>query len=87
MILARGRDEGRVIVSADADFATLLMQTGKRSPSVIVFRARRAERPCDGSLCCVRKPAGIGTGTLPRLGLVVEEVRIRIHSLSIDGNN
>lgn len=37
-ILARAFEEGRIVVSADSDFGTLLATTGAKGPSFILFR-------------------------------------------------
>ena len=37
-ILARALEEGRTVISADSDFATILATTGAGSPSFILFR-------------------------------------------------
>jgi predicted nuclease of predicted toxin-antitoxin system len=39
-IMARARDEGRIVVTHDVDFGDLLAASGDRLPSVIVLRVR-----------------------------------------------
>ena len=52
-IFIRARDEERVIVSADTDFATLLALTREAAPSLLLFRgatSRTATRATFGEL-------------------------------------
>jgi predicted nuclease of predicted toxin-antitoxin system len=44
-ILVRAKEEGRVVVSADTDFATLLALQRERAPSVILFSKWNRETP------------------------------------------
>jgi predicted nuclease of predicted toxin-antitoxin system len=44
-ILARAAQEARIVVAADADFATLLVLSGGAAPSAILIRGRRYRRP------------------------------------------
>jgi predicted nuclease of predicted toxin-antitoxin system len=45
VILTRAAAEGRVVVSADTDFGTLLAVQRASRPSVILFRGRVSRRP------------------------------------------
>jgi predicted nuclease of predicted toxin-antitoxin system len=46
-IVARARDEGRVIVTADLDYPRLLALAGARSPGVLLFRGGNfSEQEC-----------------------------------------
>lgn len=44
-VLAHASREGRVLLSADTDFATLLARTRARGPSVILFRHGAQRQP------------------------------------------
>jgi predicted nuclease of predicted toxin-antitoxin system len=46
-VLTAARDDGRVLVSADTDFGTLLARSGDTAPSVVLIRRSRGRRTED----------------------------------------
>jgi len=75
--------EGRVLVSADTDFGTLLALRGETKPSVILFRTAHGRRPEEQAQFLLRHLSLI-SGDLTRGALVViDDVRLRIRSLPL----
>jgi predicted nuclease of predicted toxin-antitoxin system len=67
-IFERAERDGRVVVSADTDFGTLLASRRQRSPSVVLFRRGTQRRPGELVAGCIA---------------VFEPERIRIRALPL----
>lgn len=85
VIFDRAADEDRIIVSADADFGTLLAARATSKPSVILFRRSLARDPArQADLLLANLPAlaeSLDNGSI----VVIEDARLRVRALPIDG--
>lgn len=80
-ILDLAATDGRVVVSADTDFGTLLALRGARAPSVILFRRASQRRPEQQTSLLVGNLAAVADALREGAIVVIEEDRIRIRML------
>lgn len=82
-IFDRAAEEGRIVISADTDFGTLLAIRKQARPSVVLFRHGSQHRPDDqAALLKANLPqlaAALETGSI----IVIAPDRIRIRALPL----
>jgi predicted nuclease of predicted toxin-antitoxin system len=86
-IFNRARDEERVIVSADTDFAMLLALTREAAPSLLLFRGAASRTPARQLALLLANLSALDPALCGGAIVVFEESRIRIRSLPIDSGN
>ena len=86
-IFQRAAQEHRVLISADTDFGTILALRQETRPSVVLFRTSSRRGPSDqaSASLLLSNPPNISEALDQGSVVVIEETRIRIHSLPIGG--
>jgi predicted nuclease of predicted toxin-antitoxin system len=83
VVLARALDDGRIVVSADTDFGTLLATSRADGPSVVLIR-RMSDRSADRLLALLLANLAPAEEALAEGAIVVlEDDRVRVRRLPL----
>ena len=75
--------EGRIIVTADTDFGTILATRNETFPSVIIFRRTKSTRPIQLLSLLLANISDISNSLKIGSIVIIEDERIRIRALPL----
>jgi predicted nuclease of predicted toxin-antitoxin system len=84
-IFDKAADDDRIVISADADFGTLLATRGVNKPSLILFRHDCARRANTQAILIIANLASFESALASGAIVVFEGTRIRVRLLPIHG--
>ena len=82
-VLDVARSQGRVLVSADTDFGTLLARSSATGPSVVMFRRATGRRPAAQAVLLIDNLPAISEALETGSVVVLEETRLRLRRLPL----
>lgn len=82
-VFERASEEGRIVVSADTDFGTLLATRRERAPSVVLFRHGAERRPGPQADQLLTNLPSIAEDLQRGSVVVIEPGRLRVRTLPI----
>lgn len=85
MVFQRAAEEGRVVVSADTDFSTMLALRRDTRPSVVLFRGRATRAPAKQVSLLSANLGRIEDALAKGAVVALDGSRIRIRPLPIGG--
>jgi predicted nuclease of predicted toxin-antitoxin system len=83
-VLEQARDGGRILISADTDFGTLLALRQESKPSVVLFR-HSSRHPDNQVAFLLANLASLRRSLEEGSIVVLEDTRIRVRSLPVGG--
>ena len=83
IVLKQSDEEGRILISADTDFGTLMALYDKNKPSIILFRRGTSRRPETQVEILLNNLEDIEVPLIEGSVVVIEKGRIRIRHLPI----
>ena len=84
-IFDHAANDDRIIVSADTDFGELLSRRQAARPSLVLLRRRTRRRPSDQTTLLLTQLPAVVDDLEAGAIVVIEEARVRVRSLPVDG--